>query len=210
MYVTAGYDVGARMFKLGGATPELVYESNKMVNHHGGVILVDGKLYGHSDKGGWTCQDFLTGEPVWQDKSLGKGCCTYVAGHLVCVSEGDGTVALVEASTAGWKEKGRFKLSPQTEKRKPQGRIWVHPVVVVSWRSFRSSPVVPSPASSPRAAGPATAAWPPALRAAPGPPTTGGVLWAGSEASPRWPGYFEGAIEAGELAAGDAAALLTA
>lgn len=130
VYVTAGYDVGARMFKLGGATPELVYESNKMVNHHGGVILVDGKLYGHSDKGGWTCQDFLTGEPAWQDKSLGKGCCTYVAGHLVCVSEGDGTVALVEASTAGWKEKGRFKLSPQTEKRKPQGRIWVHPVVV--------------------------------------------------------------------------------
>jgi len=27
------------------------------------------------------------------------------------------------------------------------------------------------------------------------------VHWAGTEVSPRWPGYFEGAIEAGELAA---------
>jgi monoamine oxidase len=27
------------------------------------------------------------------------------------------------------------------------------------------------------------------------------VHWAGTEMSPRWPGYFEGAIEAGERAA---------
>lgn len=33
----------------------------------------------------------------------------------------------------------------------------------------------------------------------------GRVIWAGTEASPRWPGYFEGAIEAGEQAAIDAA-----
>jgi monoamine oxidase len=44
----------------------------------------------------------------------------------------------------------------------------------------------------------------------PGPAHHGRVLWAGTEASPRWPGYFEGAIEAGELAASDAAALLAA
>jgi monoamine oxidase len=35
----------------------------------------------------------------------------------------------------------------------------------------------------------------------PGPADHGRVLWAGTEVSPRWPGYFEGAIEAGELAA---------
>jgi outer membrane protein assembly factor BamB len=130
IYVTAGYGVGCRMFKLGSAAPELVYESEKMVNHHGGVILVDGKLYGHSDKGGWTCQDWKTGEALWQDKSLGKGACTYVAGHLICLSEDKGVVAMIEASPAGWKEKGRFTLSPQTTLRKPQGRIWVHPVVL--------------------------------------------------------------------------------
>ena len=44
----------------------------------------------------------------------------------------------------------------------------------------------------------------------PGPAHHGRVLWAGSEVSPLWPGYFEGAIEAGELAARDAAVLLAA
>ena len=38
----------------------------------------------------------------------------------------------------------------------------------------------------------------------------GRVIWAGSEVSPRWPGYFEGAIETGELAAATALGELTA
>lgn len=130
LYVTAGYSVGCQLLKLGGKTPELVYENNGMVNHHGGVILIDGKLYGHSDKGGWTCQDFMTGETLWKSEALGKGAVGYAAGHLVCLEEKSGTVALVEASPAGWKEKSRFTLSPQTSQRKPQGKIWVHPVIV--------------------------------------------------------------------------------
>ena len=130
LYVTAGYGVGCQLLKLGGKTPEVVYENNTMVNHHGGVILVDGKLYGHSDKGGWTCQDFMTGETVWKNESLGKGAVGFAAGHLVCLDEKTGVVALVEASPAGWKEKSRFTLAPQTTQRKPQGRIWVHPVIV--------------------------------------------------------------------------------
>ncbi|MES2705186.1 MAG: PQQ-binding-like beta-propeller repeat protein [Verrucomicrobiota bacterium] len=130
LYVTAGYGVGCRMYKLGGKEPEIVYENNVVVNHHGGVILVDGKLYGHSDKGGWKCQDFLTGEQIWKSDAMGKGAIGYAAGHLVCVEEQTGNVALIEASTEGWKEKGRFKLSPQTTQRKPQGKIWVHPVIV--------------------------------------------------------------------------------
>lgn len=47
-----------------------------------------------------------------------------------------------------------------------------------------------------------------AADAGPGPAPHGRVLWAGTEVSPRWPGYFEGAIEAGERAA--AAALTPA
>jgi monoamine oxidase len=43
------------------------------------------------------------------------------------------------------------------------------------------------------------------LEGGPGPASRGRVLWAGTEASPRWPGYFEGAIEAGERAAAAAA-----
>jgi len=130
VYATAGYGVGCQMIKLGGAEPEVVYEEKSITNHHGGVVVVDGKIYGHSDKGGWTCQDFLTGKIEWQDESLGKGACTYAAGHLVCVDENDGTVALAKASPAGWSEQGRFKLDPQTKLRKKDGRVWTHPVVL--------------------------------------------------------------------------------
>ena len=131
VYITSGYGVGCKLVKIGADNQTSdVYFNQNMVNHHGGVVLVDGKLYGHSDRGGWTCQDWKTGESLWQDRTLGKGACTYVAGHLVCIEEQKGTVVLIEASPAGWKEKGRFTLSPQTEKRKPQGKVWVHPVVL--------------------------------------------------------------------------------
>ncbi|RYD37553.1 MAG: polyvinylalcohol dehydrogenase [Verrucomicrobiaceae bacterium] len=130
LYVTAGYGVGCRMYKLGEKEPEIVYENNVIVNHHGGVVLVDGKLYGHSDKGGWKCQDFMTGEEVWKSDAMGKGGIGYAAGHLVCVEEQTGNVALIAASDKGWKEEGRFKLDPQSAQRKPQGKIWVHPVIL--------------------------------------------------------------------------------
>ena len=42
----------------------------------------------------------------------------------------------------------------------------------------------------------------------PAPAAHGRVFWAGTEVSPRWPGYFEGAIEAGERAAAAASAAI--
>ena len=107
-----------------------VWVNTTMVNHHGGVILVGEHLYGYSDKGGWTCQSLKTGEAAWVSKALGKGAVHFVDGMLVCLEEGSGTVALVEVSTEGWKEKGRFKLAPQTTQRNPKGKVWTHPVVI--------------------------------------------------------------------------------
>ena len=75
VFVSAGYGVGAKLIKIGegNKAEDLNPEMNpSMVNHHGGVILVDGKIYGHSDKGGWTCQDFMTGETLWQ-YNVGSG-----------------------------------------------------------------------------------------------------------------------------------------
>ena len=46
-----------------------------------------------------------------------------------CLDEGSGAVALIEASSAGWKEHGRFKLDPQSKIRSPQGRVWTHPTI---------------------------------------------------------------------------------
>lgn len=130
IYVTAGYGVGCKMIKLTDGGVQEVYSNKVMVNHHGGVVLVDDLLYGHSDAGGWTCQNFATGEEVWKDKGIGKGAVTYADGKLYCQAEGDGTIALVEASKDGWKLISSFKLEAQSSQRKPQGKIWTHPVVV--------------------------------------------------------------------------------
>jgi hypothetical protein len=124
VYVTAGYGVGCKMVKLGGASPGEVYSNKVMVNHHGGVVVLGDYIYGHSDQGGWTCQDFMTGEAKWQSTKLAKGSVTYADGMLYCLGE-DGTMALVEATPDGYKEKGRFKLQAS----KNSGRVWVHPVV---------------------------------------------------------------------------------
>jgi len=129
VYVSAGYGVGCMMFEIGANNPKVIYENTNMVNHHGGVILVGKHLYGYSDKGGWTCQDFETGEVVWQEKKLGKGAVHFADGKLYLLEETSGKVVLIDASPDGWKEHGRFTLEPQTEQRAKDGRIWTHPVV---------------------------------------------------------------------------------
>jgi outer membrane protein assembly factor BamB len=101
-----------------------------MKNQHGGVLLLDGHLYGYSDNVGWVCQNFETGEQVWSDRrSLGKGAVACADGMLYCVSEDRGEVALIAATSDGWQEKGRFTLDPQSEFRSPRGKIWTHPTI---------------------------------------------------------------------------------
>ncbi len=132
IYVAAGYGVGCKAVKLGSGSVEEVYSNKNMINHHGGVILIDGLLYGFCEgrPGNWTCQDFKTGEVVWQDPGIGKGAVAYADGMLYCQAEKDGTIALVEASKKGWNMVSSFKLEAQTSQRAKDGRIWTHPVVV--------------------------------------------------------------------------------
>ena len=135
VYATTGYGAGCDLLKLstdsGGTKAEKIYSNKKMVNHHGGVVLVGENLFGYSDnERGWVCQNFKSGEIVWKEgRKLGKGSVTFADGRLYCYSEGDGTVALIEASGSGWKEQGRFKIPQQTTKRSQRGKIWTHPVV---------------------------------------------------------------------------------
>jgi outer membrane protein assembly factor BamB len=132
VYVTAGYGAGCKLLKIGPEKEaEAIYENKLMKNHHGGVILYDGHVYGFSDGVGWICADFETGKQVWRERDiLSKGAISYADGNFYCLGEEDGTVALIDASPEGWNEHGRFKLEPQTKIRKDRGRIWTHPVIV--------------------------------------------------------------------------------
>lgn len=131
VFVAAGYGVGCKSLKIGADNAvEELYTNTDMINHHGGVILVDGHLYGYSDKAGWTCMDFKTGEVKWSEKkALSKGAIHYADGCFYLLEERTGTVVLIKASDKGWDEQGRFTLSPQTTQRNPKGMVWTHPVV---------------------------------------------------------------------------------
>ena len=130
VYITTGYGVGSKLVKVdAGNKPSDVFENKVMKNHHGGVVLLGGHIYGYSDGPGWVCQDFQTGKEVWADKKLDKGAVTYAGGRLYCLEERTGKVALMEANPKGWTERGSFKLDPQTKQRASRGMIWTHPVI---------------------------------------------------------------------------------
>jgi outer membrane protein assembly factor BamB len=100
-----------------------VYFTREMKNHHGGMVLLNGYLYGADDPGLLTCLDFKTGRVKWEDRAPGKGSLIAADGMLIFRNEG-GPVVLVEASPDGYKERGRFTPPNRTEHN-----AWSYPVV---------------------------------------------------------------------------------
>lgn len=130
VFVATGYGVGCMQLSIGPENGVSIDFINKnMKNHHGGVILKDDHYFGYSDGHGWVCLD-RSGKIVWREKEkLGKGAIAYAENRFYCLDEKSGDVVLIGADKKGWKEYGRFTLSPQTTQRNPKGRIWVHPVI---------------------------------------------------------------------------------
>ena len=131
VYITSGYGAGCMLLKIDdGNNVEKIYDNKVMKNHHGGAIRVGDYIYGYSDGPGWTCQNMLSGEMKWNEKSkLGKGAVAIADGMMYCLEEQSGTCVLAEVSPDGWNEHGRFTLDPQTEQRSPKGKVWTHPVI---------------------------------------------------------------------------------
>lgn len=111
VFAASGYKTGGGRvdIKLDGDkfNPKEVFFSKKMQNHHGGLILHDGMIYGCSDPKDLTCLDFKNGDVKWFDKSSGKCSLLYADGMLYCRDE-KGPISLVEAAPEGFKLKGRF------------------------------------------------------------------------------------------------------
>ncbi len=127
VFSASGYGKGGALVELASAggktTSKQVYHTRNMKNHHGGMVLLKGFLYGFNDGGGLTCLELKTGQVAWRNRSVGKGAVTYADGHIYLRSEG-GRVALVEAKTSAYTQKGVF-AQPQRSRRP----AWAHPVV---------------------------------------------------------------------------------
>jgi outer membrane protein assembly factor BamB len=125
VFFTSAYGTGAGLVELTPQDGEIktreVYFTRAMRNHHGGVVLVDGYLYGFSDSI-LTCLNFATGEVMWRHRSVGKGSVTYADGRLYIQSENN-VVGLAEASSEAYRETGRIEIP---DKGLPS---WAHPVI---------------------------------------------------------------------------------
>ena len=115
VFYTSAYGTGCALVGLkpvnGEVKAEEIYFSKAMQNHHGGVVLLKGYLYGFSNMM-LTCMEFATGKVMWTDRSVGKGTVTYADGQLYLLSENN-VAGLAEATHESYQEKGRFRIADQ-------------------------------------------------------------------------------------------------
>ena len=127
IFSASGYGTGGALLRLSSSRGETsarrLFTTSDMKNHHGGMVIVDGYLYGSNDPGILTCLDLRDGSVKWKNRSVGKGSVTYADGRIILRSE-SGPVVLVEATPAGYRELGRFD-QPNRSGRS----AWAHPVV---------------------------------------------------------------------------------
>lgn len=127
VFITSGYGAGGEMVQLtvdgGKVGAERLWESKDLDNHHGGVILVDGYLYGSDFRKNWVCLDWETGKRMYCEAGVGKGSLTYAEGMLYTFSE-NRRMGLVEATPAGHTVTSQFELPSGGS-----GKSWAYPVV---------------------------------------------------------------------------------
>lgn len=120
------------------ASVSQVWNSRELDNHHGGIILHEGYLYGSSHgfnrPGKWIVLDWETGELQYIGEGLprldnpdrddnAKGSATYAEGNFYFMTE-KGRVALMEANPEGFNIISMFNLPEGGE-----GPTWAHPVI---------------------------------------------------------------------------------
>ena len=130
IYVTSGYDHVGVMYSLNedGSDAELIWTDSTLDVHHGGVVLVNGYIYGsnwlNNGNGNWACIDWESGETMYEEKWINKGSIIAVNERLFCYEERFGNIAMVEASPEG------FHIISQFQPTQERGwRHWSHPVI---------------------------------------------------------------------------------
>jgi outer membrane protein assembly factor BamB len=135
VFAASAYGNGGGLVKLardasGKMTAEEVYFTPKMQNHHGGMIVHEGTLYGANggNAGGYLLSlDFQTGDVRWDERAserrAPKGSVALADGRLYYRTE-EGPMLLIEPSPKEYLERGRFEQPDRSDKP-----AWAHPVI---------------------------------------------------------------------------------
>jgi len=131
VFCTTSYKTGSALLKLlpkpdKGIEAQEVYfiDPKDFENHHGGLVLVDGCIYGgHGQNNGFpTCLDLKTGKLIWKSRGPGEGSAAviYADGHLYFRYQ-DGVVALIEATPKRSTSRAPFGFPRTTVELAPSG-----------------------------------------------------------------------------------------
>jgi outer membrane protein assembly factor BamB len=119
---------GGRVRLAGGAagmTATPAYFAQRLGIAEGGAVLVGSHIYTAADNG-MRAIDWATGRIAWQQRTIGAASIAAADGKLYLHGE-NGEVALVDASPAGYHERGRF--TPAERPDLGTAKAWAHPVV---------------------------------------------------------------------------------
>ncbi|MEM9556765.1 MAG: PQQ-binding-like beta-propeller repeat protein [Acidobacteriota bacterium] len=122
--VSDGYKQGTVAFRLAadGRSATRVWKNDRLDIHHGGGVIVDGRLYGASSSQHWFALDASTGKELAQIRRLGKGSVIYADGRLIGYVE-SGDVVLVDPDPAQFAAVSTFEITLGV------GQHWSHPII---------------------------------------------------------------------------------
>lgn len=128
IFISQGYNYKAVMLEMDslgtGVTEKFVDQT--LDNHHHGMILHDGFIYGSNWRtnkdGRWVCMNWDSGEIMYVEKWESKGSIVMADGLLYCYNE-RGSVGIVNPDPSGFEVISQFKI------RKGSGPHWAHPTI---------------------------------------------------------------------------------
>ncbi len=129
IYITKGYDHPGVMLTVAdnGLSAKEKYQSNVLDNHHHGLVLHDGFLYGSNwesnAKGYWVCMDWDTGEIQFEHDWFNKGSIVFADGMLYIYEERKGNLGLVRPNPE------KFDLVSSFQVKEGTGPHWAHPFI---------------------------------------------------------------------------------
>jgi outer membrane protein assembly factor BamB len=112
LFCFSGYGKGGVMLKLAddGSNVFEVWRNQSIDNQMGGVILLNGKIYGSGQNSHtWFCLDWATGKELYSEKIAGNGNIIFADGMLYCYGD-NGEVVLVQPTDNGFKKISSFKV----------------------------------------------------------------------------------------------------
>jgi len=116
-YFVSGYGKGGVQIELSvdGKSVTELWRNTTLDDRFGGVVLVDGRIYGSGDKKSWHCLDWETGEDLYNSRMFKNGNIIYADGLLYCYSE-SGEIGIVDPKTNDFNLISSFEV--------PYGEKW--------------------------------------------------------------------------------------